>query len=151
MKPITFSCIETLPQRPEQIAGQILELAHWPDFKGYGPLPGITEAVFEVRTPDIIGTRIRVTNTDGSHHLEEIIAWEPERRVQLAMQDFAPPLSRLATRFVETWEFEWIDTGTRVRRSFELYPKSFVARLALRLIAILLKRAVARHLRHLRR
>ena len=40
------------------------------------------------------------------------------------MKDFSPPLSRLATGFVETWEFERLDDGTRVVRSFEMHPKS---------------------------
>ncbi len=103
MKPITFSCEETLSQAPEQIAGQILDLAKWTEFKGYGVLPGIRSAEFEVQTPGIVGTRIRVTNTDGSSHVEEIVEWEPARRLRLDMKDFSPPVSRLATGFVETW------------------------------------------------
>jgi hypothetical protein len=47
MKPITFTCEATLPQKPEEIASQILDLSRWPEFNGYGPLPGIREAEFE--------------------------------------------------------------------------------------------------------
>jgi hypothetical protein len=32
MKPITFSCTETLTLAPEEIAGQILDLANWTGF-----------------------------------------------------------------------------------------------------------------------
>ena len=39
MRPITFRCNATLPLAPEVIAGQILDLARWPEFGGYGPLP----------------------------------------------------------------------------------------------------------------
>ena len=67
------------------------------------------------------------------------------------MKDFSPPLSRLATGFVETWEFERLGDGTRVTRSFEMQPKSFLARPVLWLISFLLKRAVARHLSQMRR
>ena len=150
MKPITFSCTETLPIAPEDIAGQILDLAKWTDFKGYGALPGIKAAEFEVRPPGVIGTRIKVTNTDGSSHVEEVVEWQPDRRLRLAMTDFSPPLSRLATGFVETWEFESLDAGTRVTRSFEMHPKSVIARTVLWLISFLLKRAIARHLRQMR-
>jgi hypothetical protein len=150
MRPITFSCTETLPLAPEDIAGQILDLANWTNFTGYGVLPGIKAAVFEVRPAGVVGTRIRVTNTDGSSHTEEIVEWEPERRVRLAMTGFSPPLSRLATGFVETWEFESLDAGTRVTRSFEMLPKSVIARTVLWLISFLLKRAIARHLRQMR-
>lgn len=150
MKPITFSCTETVPLSPEDIARQILDLAKWTDFKGYGVLPGIKEAAFEVRTPAVVGTRIKATNTDGSSHVEEIVEWEPERRLRLDMKDFSPPLSRLSTGFVETWTFERLGNGTRVTRSFKMHPKSLLARPVLWLISFLLKRAVARHLRQMR-
>lgn len=97
MKPITFSCSDTLPLTPEEIAGQILDLTNWTDFKGYGVLPGIKAAEFETSKPGVIGTRIRVTNSDESSHIEEIVEWEPDRRLRLDMKDFSPPLSRLAT------------------------------------------------------
>ena len=152
MRPITFSCTATLPLAPEEIAGQILDLANWTGFTGYGPLPGIKAAEFEARPPGVVGTRVRVTNTDGSRPRRG------GRRVGARtaacgsdMTDFSPPLSRLATRFEEAWEFERVGGGTRVARSFRLHPKSALARPALWLIALLLKRAVARHLRQMGR
>ena len=63
----------------------------------------------------------------------------------------SPPLSRLASGFVETWEFERLGDGTRATRSFEMQPKSFITRPVLWLISVLLKRAVARHLSQMRR
>src|SRR4051794_16471052 len=105
MTPIAFSCEATLPLTPEGIAGQILDLTKWPDFHGYGPIPGIKAAEFELQTPSVLGTRIRVTNLDGSRHVEEVVEWLPEKRIRLEMKDFSPPLSRLATRFEETWDF----------------------------------------------
>jgi hypothetical protein len=150
MKPITFCCTETIPLAPEDIAGQILDLANWTDFTGYGVLPGIKAAAFETRTPGVVGTRIRVTNTDGSSHVEEIVEWQPDRRLRLDLTDFSPPLSRLATGFVETWAFEQRGDSTRVVRSFEMHAKSFFTRPILWLISFLLKRAIARHLRQMR-
>src|SRR5438132_2698304 len=108
MKPITLTCEETLPLVPEDIARQILDLTKWPDFHGYGPLPGIKVAEFEVQTPGIVGSRIRVINTDGSNHVEEIVEWQPDQRLRLHMKEFSAPLSRLATRIEETSEFERI-------------------------------------------
>ena len=150
MKPITFSCEETLGIPPEQIAEQILDVSRWSGFQGYGVLPGIKTAEFEFRTPEVVGSRIRVIDTDGSSHLEEIMEWEPDRRVRLHMREFSPPLSRLATGFEETWEFICIGRDTRVVRSFELHARSRVTRPLLWLISILLKRAIARHLRQMR-
>jgi Polyketide cyclase / dehydrase and lipid transport len=150
MNPITFSCEETLPLAPEEIARQILDLTKWPDFHGFGPLPGITVAVFEVQTPGIVGSRIRVTNQDGSSHIEEIVEWQPDHRLRLRMKDFSAPLSRWATEFEETWELQRTANGTHVTRSFRLHAKSAVARLLLWGISFFLKRAIARHLREMR-
>lgn len=149
MKPITFSCEATFLQQPEQIANQILDLSKWPDFKGYGPLPGIKQAQFEVKTDEIIGTRIRVVNQDGSTHIEEIVEWEPTRHLCLHLKEFSPPLSRLATRFEERWEFQLKGAGTRAVRSFTLHPKSILAKPILRLISIPLKKGIMRHLKEI--
>ena len=125
MKPITFSCEETLAMPPERHRrADPRPRPTGPTSRGYGVLPGIKAAEFEVRTPGVVGTRIRVTNTDGSSHVEEIVEWEPDRRAPAQMGEFSPPLSRLATGFEETWEFERLGSGTRVVRTFELHPKS---------------------------
>jgi hypothetical protein len=66
------------------------------------------------------------------------------------MREFSPPLSRLTTKFNKTWEFNRIGRDTRVVRSFESHATSRVTRPLLWLISILLKKAVARHLRRMR-
>lgn len=134
---------------PEAISGQILDLTKWPEFHGYGPIPGIQSAAFEVRTPEVIGTRIRVKNLDGSGHVEEIIEWEPSERIVLRFSDFAPPLSRMASGFVETWEFEREADVTRVKRSMRLEPKTRWAWPILWMISFVLKGAIAKHLRQI--
>ena len=150
MKPITFTCEETLPLAPEDIARQILDLTKWPDFHGYWPIPGIKVAEFDVQTPGIRNSRIRVTNLDGSSHIEEIVEWQPDQRIRLQMREFSPPLSRLATRFEETWEFQRTGNETYVTRSFRLHAKSQSARLLLWVISFFLKRAIVRHLGEMR-
>jgi hypothetical protein len=63
---------------------------------------------------------------------------------------FWAPLSMLATRFEETWEFKRTGNETYVTRSFYVYAKSVLARLTLRVISFFLKRAIARHLSEMR-
>lgn len=147
---IRFRCEAMLPLKPEEISAQILDLSTWPEFNGYGPLPGIRGAEFETRTVEIIGTRIRVTNRDGSTHIEEIVEWEPTRHLRVHMDAFSPPLSRLATAFDESWDFERDGDRTHVVRSFEMHPKSSLARPLLWLISFLLRRAIALHLKQMR-
>jgi hypothetical protein len=151
MKPLTFSCKATLSLAPEDIAGQILDLTKWPEFHGYGPIPGIKVAEFEVQTPGIVGSRIRVTNGDGSSHIEEIVEWEPNHRLRLEMKEFSAPLSRLTTSFEETWDFKRSGNETHVTRSFRLHAKSDLARLLLWMISFFLKWAIVRHLRDMRK
>ena len=81
MNPIRFSCEEKLPGKPFEIAGQILDLSRWSEFKGHGVIPGIQSAKFEKHTDDIVGTRIHVLSTDGSTYVEEISRWNPEKQV----------------------------------------------------------------------
>lgn len=149
MKPITFTCHATLALAPEEISEQILDVTKWLDFKGYGPLPGIKAAEFEVRTPEIVGSRIRVTNTDGSKHIEEITEWQPDKRIQLQMKEFSALLAHLATRIEETWEFERVGNDTRATRSFQMHAKSAFTWPVLWMISFLLKRAIVRHLKQL--
>jgi hypothetical protein len=101
MRPITLSCEETLNVAPQELADQILDLARWPEFTGFGVLPGVKSAEFERRTPEVVGTRVRVTTTDGSSHVEEIVEWQPDRRWTLHLKEFSAPLGRWATRFEE--------------------------------------------------
>ena len=65
------------------------------------------------------------------------------------MLDFSPPLSRLATRIDETWDFKKLEAATEVIRSIELQAKSAFTRPFLGLIAVFLKQAISRHLRDL--
>lgn len=150
MRPLSFTCEITLTMAAAAVAEQILDLKRWPDFRGWGPLPGISKAEFAYRSPTEVSTRIHVLNRDGSRHAEEILEWQPDQRVQLVLQDFTRPVSWLATHFVETWDFRAVPQGTHVRRSFSLFPRSPWARPVLCLIAWLLKRAVARHLEDLK-
>ncbi|MEZ6243004.1 MAG: SRPBCC family protein [Phycisphaerales bacterium] len=150
-KPVCFEVRATLPQSPHQIAGAILDLDQWPSFKGWGPLPGIRSAVFERRTQDIVGTRINVTNTDGSTHTEEVTAWDPPRTLALRLEGFSRPLSALATHFDETWRFDPPEdlAPTHATRTFELWPRSPLTRPTVLLIAAMLKRAIRSQLRQL--
>ena len=149
-RPITFSCRELLTVLPAQICEDIARVESWREFRGYGPLPGIASAQYERRTQEMKGSRIRVRNRDGSEHVEEITAWDPEARVVLQLQEFSAPLSSLSDRFVEEWEFTRGRDGTQVERRFSLYPRSGITRIPLWVISLLLRRAIARHLRQMK-
>jgi hypothetical protein len=151
MKPIRFAVEETLASDPARVVAQILDLANWPKFRGFGLIPGIQAAEFIVRRPEVIGTRIHVVSLDESSHVEEIIEFERDRRLRLRMHNFSLPVSRVALQFHETWEFEPSAGQTRVTRSFELYPRSNWARPMLWIISLFLRHAIRRNLREMKR
>jgi hypothetical protein len=53
----------------------------------------------------MIGSRIRVRNTDGSQHVEEILKWVPNKELILKLQEFTPPLSYLGDALPRGVEF----------------------------------------------
>jgi hypothetical protein len=128
---------------------RILDVESWTTFRGWGPIPGIRSARFRARTPEVVGSLIEVVNLDGSSHVEEVIEWQPVRRIVMRMAEFSPPLAGLASHFVESWSLEPSAAGTRVTRTFELHANSWRGRLVLPLVARLLGLASKRHLREM--
>ncbi|MEZ4775599.1 MAG: SRPBCC family protein [Bacteroidia bacterium] len=146
MAPIHFKCKKVIPVLPASIASEIADTSKWSEFKGYAFLPGIRKAEYEKRTDNMIGARITVENTDGSRHVEEILVWKPGEKITMKLCEFSPPLNRLATHFLEEWTFTQEGTGTKVTRSFQLFPKSVLTRPFLWLISLVFRRAINAHL-----
>ncbi|MCE7983307.1 MAG: SRPBCC family protein [Caldilinea sp. CFX5] len=141
-RPITFTCRHTIAVAPTQITSAIADVTQWRDFKGYGFLPGIAHAEYEVRTGNMIGSRIRVHNTDGSSHCEEIDEWVEGKRVAMKFCDFSPPVKSLATHFVEEWDLAARENVTVITRTFSLFPKNALTHPVLWFISFFLKRAI---------
>ena len=133
----------------ERVVEEILNVSNWPGFKGWGPVPGIQSAQIVERTDALIGTRIAVTNSDGSTHEETVTDYVPGQRLVMKIENFSPPLRKLARYFTETWQFEQHDRGTNIERTFELYPKGLIGKLILLPIEAALHKAVAAHTRTL--
>lgn len=144
--PITFALTHLIPKPAAQICAEVADVTRWREFTGYGILPGIERAVYEVRTENMIGSRVRAHNTDGSQHVEDITEWVAGQRIVMRMHDFTPTLSRLATHFIETWTFDEGETGTLVTRSFQLFPQAAWTRPPLWGISLLFRRAIGRQL-----
>lgn len=146
MSPIKFDTRTYSSVHQDSLFEQVLILDNWQSFSGFGPVPGIAKAEFINEQSEIQGRRIAVTNTDGSSHVEEIKRWEPPDSIEMEIKEFSPPLSRLASHFLERWSFQASTSGkTMVVRTFELYPKNQLTRPALWLIARFLHRAVSKH------
>lgn len=141
MKSIGIKIYGFTRRSSREICNELLDTDRWSDFKGYLFLPGIEEAHFDLRTPDVVGSRIKVKNTDGSSHVEEIIEWDVQKKVVLRFQDFSPPLRHLATHFIESWEFRSSNGGTEMTRAMSMHPKGLAGWLMLMPISRLMKKA----------
>lgn len=150
MKPIEIKIVARVQKSSAEICADMLDMERWSEFEGYAILPGIKTAHFEVKTPALIGSRIKVQNNDGSTHVEEIIEWAVAHKIALKFQEFNSPVQKLATHFIETWEFRTVPDGTEVSRRMTLYPKSWLGWLVLIPISKLLHKALEKHLRQMR-
>ena len=141
MKPVEVKIVGHIQKSSQEICEEILDTERWSEFKGYSILPGIKSAQFEVKTPEVVGSRIKVQNNDGSSHIEEIIEWDVANRIQLKFQEFNSPLKNLATHFIETWEFRKSPTSrTEASRIMSMYPKGIFGWLMLMPISKLMKK-----------
>lgn len=146
MNPIRFECQQLLPISGDEVCAAISDMDQWSKFEGYAFLPGIERAEYEIRTADMVGSRIQVRNRDGSSHVEEIYRWLPGREIGMKLHQFSPPLSYLASHFTEDWLLEKRPNGTHVTRTFHLYPGRSLARPLLWFISLFFRRAIAKSL-----
>lgn len=149
MKPIEIKVVGHIQKSSPEICTEILDTERWSEFEGYFILPGIKQAHFEVKPPEIVGSRIRVQNKDGSSHVEEIIEWDVDNRIALRFQEFKSPLKNLATHFIETWEFHKSADGTEVSRIMTMYPQGLFGWLLLIPISKLMQKAFEVNLRQM--
>jgi hypothetical protein len=146
MKPIEVKVAGVIRKSSQEICEEFLDTSRWSEFKGYSILPGIEQAHFETKTPAIVGSRIKVRNTDGSSHVEEIIEWDVHNRIAVKFQAFDSPLRNLAAHFIEVWAFQKVAAGTDVSRSMTMYPKGIVGWFMLIPISRLMKKAFEKNL-----
>jgi hypothetical protein len=147
MNPIRFEVKKTIKNSPKEICEKTLDVETWSSFDGHGFLPGIEKAEYKERTKEVVGSRIRVKNSDGTEHLEEILEYESGKRIVMKIYDFPTALSYVATHFIEEWNFEKLGKDeTLVTRKFQLFPTSFLTRPLLSQIAAFMEKSIAKQL-----
>jgi hypothetical protein len=142
---ISFTVEVMYFQEPQYIFNSFLQIEKWNDFKGFGIIPGIKTANFIVKSESIKGSIIRVENTDGSSHKEEILAFEKDTYLKIKMYDFSKPLSYFASFFIEEWALKKMEDGYKVERSMTLLSKGMISKFILKVISLSLKKAIHIH------
>lgn len=143
-RPVHLTCTVTTDHTPDEIAEIFLDLDNWSLFTGFGILPGIKSASYDLQTREIVGSVIAVICTDNSKHTEEIVDWNLPHSFQLKLANFTRPLSFFATHFDEWTRFEIKDGKTYVTRTMDLHPRFILARPLLWLIRPLMRKAIIR-------
>lgn len=135
-----------VPRPPEEVFAHLVDLDHWPSFRGWGPLPGIVRAESDDGTRRlVVGARVRVTNTDGSVHLEVVEELVVGRLYRVRME-LAAPTATLMARIDERVDLAPTADGTLVTRRFDVTPRSrFTAPLAWLVARLFLRQAVRIH------
>lgn len=141
MSSLKISVSSRLEISPEKVFQEILLTENWESFRGFGPLPGIKQAQFTTQTPEVVGSKIKVVNSDGSSHVETITNWQKPHSIDMHLSEFSPPLAYFASHFTERWQI----SDTVVVRSMTLHAKSIATVPILWLIGIFLKRALLSH------
>lgn len=141
----SFQTRTDVATRPGLAFAHIIDLGTWPKFRGFGPVPGIVEAKLVNGTTVGPGSRIRVTNTDGSVHHEVMRAFEVGRHITIQME-LTPPASYVMAGIEERVDVEAHGEGTRITRTFTVRPRwFFTAPIAWLIAHGFLHRAVVRH------
>ena len=130
---------------PEEIVNGMFDESNWTSFNGKGFVPGIKEVDIAVPNKSIIGTVFKVKNSDGSHHEETIIDFDPNNYLVMQLHKFSSPLNKFASHFKEIWTYNRQNNFTLFERTFELYPKNYLGSVLLRFIAYFFKKAVEDH------
>jgi carbon monoxide dehydrogenase subunit G len=111
----------------------------WPDW-----FPGVRAASYQTRPPYEVGT-VRVADVRRTRWVEEIIAWDVDRRWAWTVVRASVPLARAQ---VESFELTDDGGGTRIRWTLALEPR-LIARLGAPFMARTISRLLARAMRNL--
>lgn len=146
MKPIEIKTVFLAKETPQEICAAILDTERWTEFRGYSFLPGIKNASYDLKKPEVTGSRIKVICDDNSTYIEEIIKWDISNRIALKFKEFDAPLKYLATHFIEMCEFRIVSGKTEITRTVTMYPKNMLGWLLLIPVSRVMKKALEKHM-----
>lgn len=146
---LSFTAHRFIPAEPAGVFDYTNDAKNFVSFVGFGIVPGIREARYETEGEPRLGSRRRVMNTDGTEHIEEIVAFERPTLHVSRITGLSAPLSWLVRWAEDAWRFVPGDTGTRVDRTFTVELTSPLwSVVAFPLMHIFMRTAVNRDLRN---
>ena len=130
---------------PEAVWALCVDVAQMLSFGGYGPIPGIASVRYLRGTEPTTGAVREITNTDGSTHCEEVVDLVPLRRIEDRVFAMSSPFRFLVSEGQDVWEFDAVEGGTRLRRSFGFTLRSPLLWPVAMIAMALMRRAIRRH------
>ena len=137
--PVVHAAEARLAASRANVFRALVDPATWPEW-----FPGVRAASYETRAPYGVGT-VRVADVGGTRWVEEIIAWDVDRRWAWTVVRASVPL---ATAQVESFELADNGDGTRIRWTLALEPR-LIARLGAPFMSGSISRLLARAMRNL--
>ncbi|MCM2281651.1 MAG: hypothetical protein NDI61_07375 [Bdellovibrionaceae bacterium] len=100
----------------------IADPASWALWPSTGKVPGIVSASGRV----VQGEYVKFKTTDGSEHEHFVAELIPTQRIRLQLKKVGLPLALFIAEIQDCFDFEPTETGTRMRRRFEIRFRSNV-------------------------
>ena len=129
---------------PENVWQRFADINTMESFVGYGPIPGIAYAKW-IEGNGAQGSVREVTNTDGSRHREEVVAFEPHHRMEDRIFGMTSPFRFLVREAHDSFEFSPDGDRTRLVRTFRFTLTSPLWWPVAALALAVFRRAVRRH------
>jgi len=147
---VSFTVRHFFPVDRERLFDFTNNASNFVSFVGFGPVPGIRQASYETPGQPRLGSRRRILKTDGTEHLEEIVAFDPPLRHVSRVTGLSPPFSWLVLSGEDDWKFEESSGGTVVERTFAFELTSPLAAMAaFPLLHLFMRPAVRRDFRNI--
>ena len=135
-----------LAARPETVFDFMASEPGFLSFRGWGPIPGLARVEFEHGDYHVVGSRSRVTNTDGSTHREVVVECDRPLRFAVRIHDLSSPFRMLVHELDERWQVVPEGPASRLDRTFGFTLRSALYwPLSLVLAQGLFRVAVRRH------
>jgi ribosome-associated toxin RatA of RatAB toxin-antitoxin module len=149
---LSFTTTHLFRVTPERLFDFTNDAPNFVSFVGFGPIPGIRKATYETVGEPRIGSKRRITKTDGTEHFEELVVFDRPRRHVSRITGLSPPFSWLVRYGEDDWKFMPSNSGTLIERTFAFELTNPLAALpAFPLLHLFMRFAVIRDLRNVER
>jgi uncharacterized protein YndB with AHSA1/START domain len=137
---------------PEEVFDFVVEPSHFPRWlRTVAPIPGVTEVEPLDPGPQRVGSRRRITTSDGGVVVEEVLALDRPERHGYRWKKPKLPFSLLVKSGEGSWRFTPEKGGTRVEWTYTFELTTPLVYLHAKLVVLAFRRWMQRNLARIER